>query len=476
MENEFEYGTPYWKWLERRLGDRSGPVETLQRRTMNTAMMILAKIRNIPFQQISASLYFYCKDMEMKKFAHLYEAQLELAGAAPEKFAKGLHKFYNEITLKIKKENLYREFLSFLALSTRMRLNSQNAAIHTEVINCYQILLLQNREYLRPNKFDLTTAVCGITTDGKLMTAKDTYPTLDRPTYEIERDVRNGRIRTTDELQDRIARCFAKAGLPEVKTLGELERLQGIDKLHLNQIVALLPMINEYTFDIVPVTPFTTIADDFFSIQVNSPSSEELKEKLNHRNRTLPTNGVIFQFEPGRLVKSVLMKEIFYNDSIHMLYRMETTEGDLSGYYDTQGRYFHCIFLDAANLEPYERVQNLLLYLYACAVTKEGGKLLQNLEYACGYAVSPSSALWIPMRAQMFGCGGKLKNVYDPTSEDAQGHCSRIGNEKYEYERKSIQGYIRKVGRGRTPSAAATEYGRSLGYDLEADETVDDGR
>ena len=227
----------------------------------------------------------------MERFAHLYEAQLELAGAAPEKFAKGLHKFFNEISLKIKKGNLYREFLGFLALSTRMRLNTHNAAIRAEVIDCYQTMLLQNREYLRPNKFDLTTAVCGITTDGKIMTAKDTYPTLDRPIYEIERDVRNGRIQTTGELQIGIERYFAKAGLPEAKTLNEVEHLQGIDKLHMNQIVALLPMINEYTFDIVPVTPFTTIANAFFSIRVNSPSSEELKEKLCHRNKTLPAKG-----------------------------------------------------------------------------------------------------------------------------------------------------------------------------------------
>ena len=182
-------------------------------------------------------------------------------------------------------------------------------------------------------------------------------------------------------------------------------------------------------------------------------------------------NGVIFQFELGGLIKRVLLKEILYNDSIHMLYRMETTEGDLSGYYDTLNRYFHSIFLDSSNLEPYERVQNLLLYLYACAVTKDGAELLQDMEFTCGYAGLAHSSSWTPMRAQMFGCGGRLKNVYDPASEDDQSHHSRKGNEKYEYERKSIQGYIRKVGQGRTPSVSATEYGRSLGYDLGPDET-----
>ena len=62
-----------------------------------------------------------------------------------------------------------------------------------------------------------------------------------------------------------------------------------------------------------------------------------LKSKLQRRNRTLPTNGVIFEIndESGELT-GALMKEIMYYDSIYLLYRLDTNYGSLAGYYDTK--------------------------------------------------------------------------------------------------------------------------------------------
>ena len=56
------------------------------------------------------SLYFYCHDVGMKEFTRVYEAQLELAGANPEKFVSGLHRFHNEMALRIQKQHLYDNF------------------------------------------------------------------------------------------------------------------------------------------------------------------------------------------------------------------------------------------------------------------------------------------------------------------------------------------------------------------------------
>ena len=71
----------------------------------------------------------------------------------------------------------------------------------------------------------------------------------------------------------------------------------------------------------------------------------------------------------------------------------------------------------------------------------------------------------------MFGRSGKLQNVYAAIDEVEEKYGARKGSDKYESEERSIQGFIRKVGQGRTPSEQAVEYARALGYDLEPDET-----
>ena len=170
MENDIMYSAPYWRWLDKKLAGNNSPMATLQRRTMNTASTILTTIRAIPFSKLSATLYFFCADVETREFARLYESQLELAGAAPEKFAKGLHKFYNDVTNKIKKENRFADFFDFMSLCGRIRLQSTNPNVDISVVNCYYSLLLQNLEYLRPDKFNFNVALCGMKTTGELLT------------------------------------------------------------------------------------------------------------------------------------------------------------------------------------------------------------------------------------------------------------------------------------------------------------------
>ena len=55
------------------------------------------------------------------------------------------------------------------------------------------------------------------------------------------------------------------------------------------------------------------------------------------------------------------------------------------------------------------------------------------------------------------------------TSKELDG--SRKNDDKYTHEERSIQGFIRKVGKGKKPSEQAVQYARSLGYELAPDET-----
>ena len=469
--DELQISQKYRTWLDRKLGDQNGPAELLQHRTMNTAVAVLVAIKDIPFSKISSALYFFCSDLEMQDFAKLYEGQLELAGAAPDRFAKGLHKFFNEMERKIRKENLYREFYDFLSLSIRLRYQNMDTTEDIRVINCYQSLLLQNMIYLRPNKFDFTKTVCGISSDNKMLLIQEPYPYLDRPIYETERKTREGKIHSMAAIQEILQRTFSQAGMSEIKTMEDVEHYSNMDRTYTNHIAAMVPFINEYTFDIVPVKPYTCFVVPFYTLFVGSPSTEKLQEMLCRRSRTVPSNGVIFRFKDSDIIKKVLMKEILYDDKIYMLYRMETMFGDLSGYYDTQTGFMYSVLLDASDRVPYERVKNFLLYLYGCAVVKDGPKLLQNMPAVCYYAEEEYAMKRRPISGEMFGCGGKLQNVYDQTDRPEEGYGARKGSDKYESEERSIQGYIRKVGQGRTPSAQAVEYACALGYDLAPDET-----
>ncbi|MEG1723767.1 MAG: hypothetical protein RR313_00095 [Anaerovoracaceae bacterium] len=464
-----ELTTGFWKRLDRKLQDKPLPMQVMQRRSMNTATTILIGLQDVPFDKLSCSLYFYCKDIKMNQFTHYYESQLELAGANPERFAFGLHKFYNDVSHKIKKENLYEEFFEFLSLCTKSRFTARGKNVDVVVLNLYMDLLLQNLEYLRPNKFDFTSIVVGLKTTGEIITATDIYPTLDMPGYEIERLVREHKDFPAEQLFSTIEKIYKKYGYDDVKTIEDMEQLANIDRIFTNEHVAMTPFINEYTFDLLPVQPFTTYALDFHTLCTDL-DYKTFQMQLHKRKRTLPTNGMTFQFTEGGLIKSVLFKEILYNNSITLLYKMTTTQGDLCGYYDTKTDFFYNIFLDYDYPQVLVNLQTLILYLYATAVLADKNFILSDLPKHFCYTFSTLSSK-VYLSAEAFGAGGRLKNVYDPDKLPATDGPTRIGNDKYTQETKAIQGFIRRVGVDQQPSEKARELAESLGYDLAPNET-----
>lgn len=460
----------YWAWLDKKLGDSESPVALLQKRTMNTVCAVLMQLADIPFSDLSYSLYFFCADIEMREFARLYESQIELAGADPDKFARGLHKFYNEISAKIKKNNMYADFFDFIAICARMRNEISDPDININVINCYYSLLLQNLEYLRPNKFDFSVVLCGMRTSGELLTMPDCYPYLDVPAHRTEKEIRSGKVNSMEKLVDVMTREYKRAGYSEVRTAEDVERLESINKVFTNHVAAILPFINEYTFDILPKSYYNGYEYPLRLVHVDIPT-DELVEMLRHRNRTLPSNGAVFKFTDPDLFRELLLKECMYNDRIYMLYRLDTVYGDLSGYYDTRDGFLFSVLSDANEPAPYQNVKALLLYMYASAVTARGPKMQQEMGENCWLRHPKAEARVIaPLVAEVFGMGGKLRSVLDQDDE-AERHALRKNSDKYKEEERAIQGFIRKLGKGQNASATAIEYAQSLGYELAPDET-----
>lgn len=482
MDNDIFYAAKYWAWFDRKMKDKPMPMRQLQSRTMNTATTVLTALRNVPFEKLSVSLYFFCEDVKTQYFTRLYESQLELAGANPEKFVKGLHKFYTESAHKIKTENLYQEFFEFVSLCTRARYTTKRTSEYAEeVINCYQSLLLQHTEYLRPDKFNFNVVICGRTTQGEVMTMPDIFPNLDAPNKEMEAYLRKaGTVPKTKEGLDKMVESFfGKYGFKDIKTLEDLQLVTQQDLLYTHHHSALLPYINEYTYDILPdpTRPYTSLLAPFFLIQTPGVDDEQLVSSLKKRARTLPSNGVTFEFNypEGKelFFQKVLMKEILYGDRIIMLYKFTTSMGDLCGFYDTSDGFLFSVTQECEDRDAYNRIRALLLYLYASAVTRNGAQMLTEINQHIYFAAELDGERACPdYTVTAYGKGGKLKNVYRNEEADKRGPTGpRAGNENYESEVRAIQGFVRRVGEGRTPSREAVERAQALGFDLAPDET-----
>lgn len=450
--------------LNRKIESKPMPVKTLQRRTMNSAIAICNCLSGLDFSKISMSLYFYCKDVQMQQFTHLYESQIELAGANPEKFAFQLHQFYNNISTKIKKNDWYDDFFEFYYRCIRVRIENSGEKMEDRVLVAYLNLLTQNLEYLRPSKFDFSVCVAGRKTTGELMIDKDPFPDVDQATYDFRAAYENEKKQPDIPAQLFLSQCYQKYGY-EVHSMLDLDILTNKDKIQSTTTAVLLPFINEYTFDIRPQNPFVPQILEFESFHT-SIDIDQVKNDLQKRNRTLPTNGVKVTFENNSLFDKLLLKEVLYDDRIFLLYRLRTrTKGDLSGVYDTKEKFFYSILSDYKE-DPnlVNKIASLILFCYACSVKNDSNYSLENISKL--FLVNKQ-----PLSAMMYMHGGKLRNVYDREGEEHRTGTARIGNEDYETNQKNIQGFIRRLPEGQQASEQAILYAESMGYQLETNET-----
>ena len=159
-----------------------------------------------------------------------------------------------------------------------------------------------------------------------------------------------------------------------------------------------------------------------------------------------------------------------------MLYKATLgTDTEISGYYDTTDGYFYTVLQECPITAYYDKFKTLILYLYACAVLRDGDTL-QN-EFSKHFEIlvpnnkKPSFPFMFPIQLKMIGHGGKLRKSYEKKSSSGKPQSKRIDDDKYVPEERTVQGFIRKVGEGRTASREAIERAEALGLYLAADET-----
>lgn len=450
----------YGKRMEKKMRGKPQAVKIIMSRTFSSAIMILQNIIDIPFEELTFNIYDFCVDLQFKEIVRLFDAELELAGINQEKFIFDLHPFYNNISNKIRKENKYQEFAEYVGMIVRLH-REKKGRISEKVADAYLSMILQTLEYLRKDKFNLDTCAYGVSTDGELLMGPYPLAYSDLPGIEFQDAIQNGKkFGSPTEAEQFLHDLYAKRGMI-VRNSNDLEVLSQAQKIHAVTTIALFPFINEFTFDIVPKQFYNSNVMPLMNMKIHDCDVEFLKSRLQRRNRTLPTNGVIFEIndKSGELT-GALMKEIMYHDSVYLLYRLDTCYGSLAGYYDTKDKFLFSITQDASSKIPYQNLSALILSMYTSQVLADisindcSKNFLQNNH---------------PIQIKIFSKGGKLQNQYnvDPKSKS-----STIRNlDDYDKEERFINVIIRKLPEGKQASEEAKQLAEQYGYDLEPGQT-----
>ena len=226
-----------------------------------------------------------------------------------------------------------------------------------------------------------------------------------------------------------------------------------------NTVLSMTPYMNEYTVDVLPRAGFKPDILSYLD-RIPVPTGDpDFREMLKHRRRTLPANGVKVHFDNSLLYRDMLLKEVYHEDAVICLFRIEAEPGEISGFYNTQtGQFSSPFHMNVENKFHFGMsVERLFLWAYSAFSTDE---MLPTTESYRKNLLDPYAEV------SFTSIPGKLRV---PTN------CRHIrsiaGKEGYESTMKHINGYIRKLPEGQTASEKAVAIAESLGYSLAPDET-----
>lgn len=454
------------KYRRRMYNKRAGKprvTQILMERTFNAALLVLGALDGIEWNDLLFYTYYTCMDLPFREIITMFESQLELAGIDKEKFLFGLHKFYENMARKLKKEKKLYEFGQFIGAMMQLQYEKR-AKVGDDIIDAYLTLLMQTLEYLREDKSNLTVYPYGVSTDGEILQGPYPLADSDFPAIEVEEKIdeyeslaRKEGKDYSDKIKALVYTTYKKYGY-DITCSDDLAYLGQTQRLHGNAAAAMFPLINEYTFDMIMQDVFDSKNIPFETLTYMGRDIQEWKNLLKKRGRTLPSNGVRFEFEADCEVYSILMKEILYADSVHVLHKIELRGGCLSGYFDTTSGFLYSPIREALTQTPYNMLSVLLLALYASQVLP--GVRLED-------AAASFTSNGQPLVVKAFGKTGKIKDVY---------HAKEVGTthrdlENYNREERQINVIIRNLPEGHKASEEAKALAEQYGYELGENQT-----
>ena len=454
-DNEFhKWMSGHSRRLDKKYYSRGMTTLILHKRAVSSAFFVVEDIRNIELSDIALTAYFMIKDKQLSELARDYERMLELAKIDADRFVESIYEFYVITASKIKKNGLYKQFFEMLSILVNTD-HSELDSTTTHVYNAYTNLLLDQHEYLRNNKFETNKIIAGVDSKGNVIEIDDAYPSLDYPLTEIEHDMLIGE---QIDIEKALKKYYAKYGYT-INSSTESIALGHMCRAYTNTVLSMTPYINEYTVDVLPRAGFDPVISKYLNLIPIPTGDPDFRNMLKHRRRTLPTNGVKVHFENSLLYHDMLLKEVYHEDAVICLFRIESEPGEISGFYNTQtGQFSSPFHMNVENKFHFGMsVERLFLWAYAAYSTD---KMLPTTESYRKNLLDPYAEV------SFTSIPGKLR-----VPVNCRHIRSIAGKDAYETTIKHINGYIRKLPEGQTASEKAVAIAESLGYSLAPDET-----
>ena len=443
------------KKLDKKYLTKGYPIYVPRRRTFNSAMVILQKIEDIPFQKLTLELYFIIKDTGFQKVAEDYKRVIEIAKVQPEKFVFQLYEFYKKEAKYIKDNNLLEKYFDFVATLQEMsELETDTTKKH--IYMALVQILLEQTMFLTHNNLDFNKIVVGISTDGNPIESDDIYPNLDLPVYDIEKMIASGKVPSLTD----VSKAYHNWGY-NVNSIeeGENWRLKSMYYSYLIQYM--IPFVNEYTIDILPKKILEPLSLNSFAAMIPSSLFLDFESFLDKRRRTLPTNGLHVFFSNG-FFKEILLKEIYKSGQVVMLYKLQTRAGEMSGVYRTRSKFFFSALVqDKCNGFLHMAIKQLILWAYTAYVCDQEGIALTTKSYQSCFHTNEDVGITFTQ------VGGQLRKV----DSGSVAHQKIAGKDGFDSTVKHINGYIRKLPDGQKASENAVQLALFLGYELSPNET-----
>ena len=398
----------------------------------------------------------------------------------PDKFIKGIYQFFRDITKPIKKNKqfaVYFEAIAYLQECSQRGVTIDDKQVFDEELIYSMIdLAFQGTEFLKKQDFDVYNIMAGLSSENEPIELRDPYAVLDAPSYYIEA-LFDGRPYDKSDANmppqkyvDAIISYMQRFGYKDIMTQEDIYLIQEKQRLYNNTMLSMATTTNEYTVDMLPkeplarCTPITLRWTPVF--RTTRYAMADIIEALHHRRRTLPSNGAIIEFDKRQFLKSVKYKEVCRNDEIICIYKIETREGDLSGYYNTATEWFYSVLTDSNAKSFAEHIKELVLWLYASIVCDLPHALPTDESFRKSFDTYPD----VPTNIKFMTIGGKPKNyLKKDTEEDSEFRI--FDKSKYEVSNKNINGYIRKLPVGQKASERSIQIAESFGFELHEDET-----
>ena len=481
-EFEMSLRLKYAEMWDKKYRDKGQAIWAFQRRTLSSACVVAARVRYIDFNAASTYMFHLAsKSGECRPIIEAINSQIEYAIVNPDKFIKGLHKFFQELTKPIKKDKRYALYFRSLAYVQECAHNGliiDGKVEHNEAIELAATdMLLQGTEYLKKQDFDITNVVVGISTDDEPIIVRDPYPMIDIPAYYMEALVvgkaydKNDRKIPAEKRIEMLPVYYERFGYKGITDMNQSTLLSTASQLYNNTVLSMATIMNEYLVDMLPDKPLVQNtpyqAQWWPELQTVKHSAEFYKEALHHRRRTLPANGAVIQFNSRQMIREVKLKETCRDNEIICVYKIVTASGDLSGYYNTNTEWFYSMLEGSKNdMKVMGQIQNLVLWLYTALVCDLPDVLPTDESFRRFFDTYKG----VPTDARFLTLGGKPRNYLKKDNEEDR-ELRVFDKSKYDASSKSINGFIRKLPAGHKASDRSIKIAESYGFELHEDET-----